>query len=193
MTRIFVVSSNGSLADVFVFIKTGTTAPPPPIGPVILNQAGCEFQPYVFGLQTGQPVMISNSDPVLHNIHIVPKAPGNIESNQAQMASGPAVTKTFATPELFVTFKCDVHPWMFAYACVVEHPWFAVTDEDGAFQIPNLPPGTYTLAAVHRKAGELTREIVVGEGASEPINFTFELSPVGKQLADSKPIRPDAL
>jgi hypothetical protein len=77
---------------------------------------------------------------------------------------------------VLVQFKCDVHPWMFAYVGVVEHPWFAVTDGNGAFALPpGLPPGRYTLAAVHRKLGEQTQTITVGAGGTEPVEFLLEV------------------
>ena len=191
-TRRFVVSDEGALADVFIYIKAGAGISLSRNEPAVLNQVGCEFQPYIFGLQTGQPLHIRNSDPVLHNVHTTPTVGGNIESNQAQLPKGPALTKSFEVAELFITFRCDVHPWMFAYACVVEHPWFTVTDKEGVFQIPNLPAGRYTLAAVHRKAGELTREVVIGDGVAEPITFTFELPIAGKEIAGSRIVGRDA-
>ena len=46
-----------------------------------------------------------------------------------------------------LSFKCDVHPWMFAYVCVSEHPCFAVSGKDGTFKIKDVPPGKYTLEA----------------------------------------------
>ncbi|MBI3417895.1 MAG: hypothetical protein HY043_21590 [Verrucomicrobia bacterium] len=191
-TRFFVVSNDGALADVFIYIKAGAESAPSVSAPAMLDQVGCEYQPYIFGLQTGQKLIIKNSDPTIHNIHITPKLGGNVESNQALLPNGQALPKSFGVPELFMTFKCEVHPWMFAYACVVEHPYFAVTGRDGSFVISNLPSGKYTLAAIHRKAGELTREIVVGEGPLEPIIFRFELSGAGKQIADSQSARRDS-
>ena len=65
---------------------------------------------------------------------------------------------------------------MFAYVGVVEHPWFAVTDGNGSFALPSgLPPGQYTLAAVHRKLGEQTQTITVGANGSVAVTFTLEV------------------
>jgi hypothetical protein len=65
---------------------------------------------------------------------------------------------------------------MFAYIGVVEHPWFAVTDENGNFTLPpGLPAGQYSLSAVHVKAGELSQPITVGDGNGQPVNFIFDL------------------
>lgn len=175
-TRLYVVGAGGELADAFVYIKAGAKPSDAPATAVTLDQVGCEYQPYVFGLQTKQKLVIKNSDPVLHNVHITPKAAGNKESNQAQMAKGPDLSKAFDASEIFMTFKCDVHPWMFAYACVVDHPYYAVSGKDGTFKIANLPPGKYTIEAAHRKAGAVSKEITV-TGDNQAVNFEIELKP----------------
>ena len=73
----------------------------------------------------------------------------NQDFNQGTPKKGSKLTRTFTVPEVMVRFKCDVHPWMAAYVGVVAHPYFAVTDAYGAFDIKGLPPGTYTLEAWH--------------------------------------------
>ena len=174
-TRHYVVDAEGGLANTFVYIKNGA-APTAPIteGP-LLDQVGCEFQPYILGVQTGQIFKVRNSDPVLHNVHALPRQPGNKEQNIGQPVRGMATPFAFDRPEVFIQFKCEVHPWMFAYVGVVDHPWFAVTDGHGRFALPGgLPTGHYTIAAVHRKAGEILQQINVTERGIEPVNFVFE-------------------
>jgi hypothetical protein len=74
-----------------------------------------------------------------------------------------------------VPFKCDVHGWMNAYAGVLDHPYFAVTKPDGSFSIPNLPPGSYTLAAWHERLGTQTLPVTVAAKESKAdANFTFK-------------------
>jgi hypothetical protein len=178
-TRHYVVGAGGTLADVFIYVKQG--APPRPAVPTteppfpFLDQVNCEYVPYVLGVQVGQVLKVRNSDPLLHNVHLVSKA-GNKERNVGQPVRGMVTDFVFEKPEIFVQFKCDVHPWMFAYIGVVEHPWFAVTDGNGMFTLPpGLPAGRYTLAAVHRKLGEQTQVITVGSNRSGPVNFTMEV------------------
>lgn len=154
-TRFYVVGKAGELADVFVTLKgisgksTGPSAPP-----LVIDQKGCEYIPYVAACQTGQKIVVKNSDPFLHNVHPTPvnTAGGNKESNMAQMAGGADLTFVFPAAENFLRFKCDVHPWMFSYVNVVDHPYFDVTGKDGKFTIKNVPPGKYTLVAMHRRA-----------------------------------------
>ncbi len=108
---------------------------------------------------------VKNSDPVLHNVHGVPAAgSGNKEFNQAQLQGSPDLSFAFDKPEMFLKFKCDVHPWMFAWVSVFDHPYFAVSAKDGTFKIANVPPGKYKIQAAHRKAGTVTQEIEVKEG-----------------------------
>src|SRR5262249_32821388 len=158
-SRHYVVTPDGRLADVFVYIKRGLEGYQFPVSTnvPVLDNIKCLFEPYVLGVQVGQKFAIKNSDPTLHNAHATARS--NREFNVALAANGPPTTRSFATPEVLVRIKCNVHPWMFAYLGVVAHPFFAVTDKDGVFVLPpNLPSGTYTLAAYHPKAGEQTKE-----------------------------------
>ena len=176
-TRHFVVSTEGGLANVFVYVKSGLRSErfEPPEVTRVLDQRGCLFEPYVLGVMTGQKFQIRNSDPFMHNVHALAKI--NDEFNLGQPTQGQVNEKVFDKPEVFVQFKCDAHPWMFAYLGVVEHPYFAVTDSDGNFRLP-LPihtAGAYVLAARHPKAGELIQSITVDGTEQPPISFTFQL------------------
>ena len=148
-TRFYLVGTNGGLADVFVHVFSGlqVTNWALSVPPLFINQQGCEYVPYVGGTQTGQSIWVRNSDPVLHNVHPTPTVAGNREYNRAHLPKSPDLEFSWQKPELFLRFKCDVHPWMFAYVSVVEHPFFAVTDTNGNFRMPAPPPGRYGLAA----------------------------------------------
>ena len=111
--------------------------------------------PHVFGVQVGQPVTIVNSDPTLHNVHAVPKANG--EFNFGQAIKGMKTTRMFDKPEVMVPFRCDVHGWMAAYGGVVSHPFFAVSNADGSFEIKGLPAGTYTIEVWHERSARRRR------------------------------------
>jgi plastocyanin len=171
-TKFYVVNSSGDLADVVVSLKgitgksTGASAQP-----VVLDQKGCLYSPQILAIQTGQKLIVKNSDPCVHNVHTKPV--DNPESNQVQMPGGADLTFTFDKPEPFLKFQCDVHPWMFAWVSVFDHPYFAVSDKDGKFTIKNVPPGKYTLEAAHRKLGTQTADIEVTDSGAVQ-NFTFE-------------------
>jgi plastocyanin len=168
-----VVNPNGTLKWVFVYVKEGVKGKyNPPSEPVVLDQQGCLYKPRVFGIMVGQKLEIRNSDPLLHNVHATPKK--NKPFNIGQPVKGMKTYQTFNTPEIMVPFKCDVHPWMSAYAGVLDHPFFSVSNDKGEFEIKNLPPGTYTIEAWHEKFGTLTQTVTVKPGETKRIEFTFE-------------------
>jgi len=119
-----------------------------------------------------QPFDIINSDATLHNINAKPTA--NTSFNIAQPVKGMKTTKKFTKPEIMVKFKCNVHPWMSAYAGVLDHPFFGVSDEQGAVTIAGLPAGTYTLEAWHETFGTQTQSVSVGDGETTSVEFTFK-------------------
>ena len=175
-THHYIVGAKGELANVVVYLEgvsgpsTGASAPA-----AVLDQKGCEYSPSILAVQTGQKILVKNSDPTMHNVHDIPAdGSGNKEYNQAQLPGSADLTFTFAKPEMFLKFKCDVHQWMFAWVCVFDHPYFAVSAADGSFKIPNVPPGKYTLVAVHRKAGMVKQQIEVKGPEAVKTDFTLE-------------------
>lgn len=182
-TKFYVFNSEGGLADVFVHLSGGLPNGrfPPDTEPVLIDQRSCWFFPQVVGAQTGQTLLVRNSDPLLHNVHWTPVVAGNPESNRAQLPKGQDLAYTFFQPELFLRLKCDVHPWMFAHVGLLDHPWFAVTDAKGDFVLPELPPGEYEVHAVHRRThptgtGLRLRAIVE---AGRETTVRFEIVPRG--------------
>lgn len=168
-----IVNDNGTLRNTFVWIKSGLPDKqwPVPTTPVSLEQDGCMYKPHVIGVMTGQNIEIKNDDATNHNIHPLPKI--NQEWNESQPPKGDAKNKSFAREEVLIPVKCNVHPWMRAYIGVVSHPFFAVTGDDGTFTIKGLPPGTYTLEAVHEKYGTKDVQITVAPKESKTSDFTM--------------------
>jgi hypothetical protein len=167
-TRHYVVGEDQGLANVFVYIREGVPERdyPIPSEMPLLDQVDCEYVPYVMGVRAGQTFQVRNSDPTMHNVHSTPdRRTGNRGFNFAQPFKGLVSERRFTAPEVAIRFKCDVHPWMFAYVAVVDHPFFAVTDESGRFEITDLPDGKYTIEAwhvrSHRGGTGLTQEIEV--------------------------------
>lgn len=172
-----IVVDNGGLQNVFVYIKDGLGNKyifDTPTDPVKLDQKGCRYVPHVVGLRTTQPLEVMNSDSTLHNVHGMPET--NREFNVGQPVTGMKNTVTFTTPEVLIPFKCDVHSWMHAYIGVVSHPYFAVSGGGGKFELRTIPPGTYTIEAVHEKLGRQSQTVTLGEKESKEITFTFKPS-----------------
>ena len=173
-TDYYVVGDGGGLGNVFVYVKEGLSGSyPVPGETVTLDQQGCRYTPHVFGVQVGQTVQITNSDPTLHNIHATPAV--NAEFNTGQPIQGMSMERTFDEAEVMVPFKCDVHGWMNAYVGVLTHPYFATTGPDGAFDISNLPAGSYVIEAWHEMLGVQTQNVTVGDGATAEVSFTFNV------------------
>lgn len=168
------VLNNGGLENVFVYVKDGldTYYFDVPAEPVKLDQQGCRYRPHVLGVRVGQKLAISNSDDTLHNVHALANV--NSEWNQGQALKNMVNEKVFTAREVMVPFKCDVHNWMHAYVGVLDHPYFAVTRDGGAFELKNLPAGTYTVEAWHEKLGTQTQSVTLGEKESKSISFTFK-------------------
>ena len=168
-----IVNSNATLKNVFVYVKEGLAGKTfeTPKTSVLFDQVGCEYKPKVFGIQTNQTLEILNSDDTLHNVHSLPTA-GSQAFNLGMPIKGMKLKKTFSKPEVMVKIKCEVHPWMRAYAGVLEHPYFGTTGEDGVAEIKDLPAGEYTLEAWHEKYGTQTQKITVTDQNQD---ITFQL------------------
>ncbi|MGI9106212.1 MAG: carboxypeptidase regulatory-like domain-containing protein [Pyrinomonadaceae bacterium] len=178
-----VVVKDGKLANVLVYIKDGKTADGKnitgfafdvPATEVNLDQKGCRYIPHVLGLMAGQKLKVTNSDPTAHNVHPSPKS--NKEWNQSQPAGAQPIIESFTRAEVVVPVKCNQHPWMKANIGVLKHPLFAVSGENGAFEIKGVPPGTYTVATWHEKYGEKTQSVAVGAKEIKTQDFTFDAS-----------------
>lgn len=170
-----VINSDGTLKNVIVYVKDGLPAGKTftaPTTAVSFDQKGCMYAPHVFGIQVGQEMKILNSDPTLHNIHFMGKA--NPQFNQGMTnEKAPPLSKKFTKAEM-AHIKCDIHPWMSAWAGIFTHPFFSVSDDKGAFELKNLPAGEYTVAAWHEKYGEKTEKVKVGDGESKDVTFNFD-------------------
>ena len=138
----------------------------------LLDQKDCQYVPHVLGVQIGQPLEIRSSDPTMHNVHFVPdnNAPGNYGMTQA----GDERKVTFDNADI-IRFKCDVHPWMTAYVGVFDNPFFAVSANDGSFEIAKVPAGSYKLVAWQEQLGTIERDVVLT--SDQPIDVNFEFKP----------------
>ena len=136
--------------------------------PVEIDQKGCKFNPHVLVVPKGGNLDILNNDSVTHNIHSHSTA--NDEFNKNQPSFKKRVSKTFDEDER-VRLSCDVHPWMSGWVVVAEDAFVAITDASGAFQLPNVPPGTYKLEVWQEKLGTQTKDVTVKAGAGSEVTF----------------------
>ena len=165
---------DGGLADVYVYVKSGLPPGnyPPPAEPAVIDQKGCNYTPHIVTMQAGQALKIKNDDDTLHNIH--PRPTVNAEFNIGQPRKGMESTKTFDKKEVMIPVGCDVHPWMRSYISVLDNPFFAVTDEDGKYEIKGLPAGEYEVEAVHEKLKSQTGKITVKDGEKATLDLSYK-------------------
>lgn len=169
------VGENGGIANVFVYLaKTpkGMKFDVPETLP-FLDQQACIFKPHTLVFWAGVEFELKNSDKVAHNIDAKPAANGGFNEN---MPPGASVTKSFRNTEaLPFQSTCAIHPWMRFYTLVVDHPFFAVTDANGKFEIPNLPPGSHKFRVFQERASQLERsiEVVVAPGKATTVEWKY--------------------
>ncbi len=172
-----VVAKDGKLANVIAWVSKGAekwsfTAP---AEAAVIDQKGCLYVPHVLTVMVNQPVTIRNSDPVMHNIHAVPKT--NAEFNKSQLKGAGDITEKFAREEVAVKIKCDVHGWMLAWAGVFSHSLHGVTGADGTVSI-KVPPGEYEVSGWHEYAKWESRpteavKVTVAAGETKDVEFVF--------------------
>jgi Carboxypeptidase regulatory-like domain len=171
-----VVGKDGALANVVVYVKAGleNRSFPTPTATVELNQSGCQYKPHVVALMVNQPISVVNGDPTTHNIHPTPA--NNRDWNKSQGPGAAPINDSFAREEIAVPVKCNVHSWMKSYIAVLKNPYFKVTSADGTFELKNLPPGDYTIAAWQEKYGTVEQKVTVGAKESKKVDFVFKAS-----------------
>ena len=176
--QVLVLGDDQRIANVLVQIKGGLPAMEheASAATVEFNQGGCQYTPHVFALRAGETLKILNPDGTLHNVHAFSKV--NTEFNEAMPKFRTELEKMFdkAEPTPFAV-KCDVHPWMNAWAAVFDHPYFAVTGSDGSFTIGNLPAGTYELEIWHERLPAQTVTVTVAAGEEATVDTEMEVPP----------------
>ncbi len=169
----YLIDPNGGLKNAVVFIEAApviTPADPQKLN--VIENSGCRYVPRIHAMQKGERLHIRNNDPKLHIPH------SYLQQKTVFMLSLPFKNTILeATHKIrdagILKLVCDTHAWMLGYVHVFDHPFFAVTDDKGAFSIANVPPGTYTLKAWHEEAGVRIQEITVLESGDVRANFEF--------------------
>ncbi|QDU36449.1 hypothetical protein Mal4_07350 [Maioricimonas rarisocia] len=170
------VSENGGLGNVFVFMRKApkdVDIPAPPSEALVLDNNKCAFEPHAAIVQTGQLMLLTNSDPFPHNTHtnpfksdpINPLIPGNttdgLEHKYERGESVPVKT------------NCDIHPWMLSWHLPVEHPWATISNPDGTFEIKDIPPGEHEFRIWHERVGNIEKGIDITFEGGKVVEMEF--------------------
>ncbi|MGA7920777.1 MAG: carboxypeptidase regulatory-like domain-containing protein [Candidatus Acidiferrales bacterium] len=174
LTQNVTTGPGNSLQWVVVYISAGDEAASAPSQPVRYDQKGCEYMPHVLPMFVDQPLQIYNDDQTSHNIH--PLAKVNQEWNKSQPPGAPPIDTKWDKPE-FVPVKCNIHPWMHGYFVVLKTNHYAVTGEDGSFEIKGLPAGKYTVTAWQEQYGNKTQDVTISGSETKTANFVFTATP----------------
>ncbi len=166
-----IVDASQGLKNVFVYISGGPMVDGRSLPPNLLDQINCQYVPHVVGVVVGQPLKVKSSDPAFHNTHYTPR--NNPSDNFGLLREGHEKEVRFTTAEIFPV-RCDVHPWMAAHIGVFDNPFYAVTTDDGSFEIKHLPAGEYTLVAWHELYGELRQPLKVETAATVEAKFEYK-------------------
>ncbi|HTM18921.1 MAG TPA: carboxypeptidase regulatory-like domain-containing protein [Kofleriaceae bacterium] len=161
-----IVGRGGALRNAVVYldkITAGKPATPQKLG---LDQIGCTYVPHVQAAVRGSEIEFHSNDPILHNVHGAGGVQGkDMLFNVAMPMKDQRIKKKLKKTGL-ITVTCDAgHTWMRAYVQVFDHPYFAVTGDDGSFRLADVPPGTYDLVVWHEQLGERRVRVTVAAGA----------------------------
>jgi hypothetical protein len=163
------VVEEGGPQDVVVFVDGVKGTYPAPARHPQLVQKDERFVPHVLAVQLGATVEFPNEDDFYHNVFSVVSGD---RFDLGRYAKGKSARQTLTKPGIVVV-RCEIHSGMKAYILVVANPYFAVPGGDGAFSIPDVPAGTYTVKAWHPDFGYQERSVSVPASGSASVNFAF--------------------
>jgi tetratricopeptide (TPR) repeat protein len=172
----FEVGKRGELKNTLIAIKGISKGKPFPDEVQKFNIDRCRSDKYVIGINNGEDILVENTDPIVHEI-----ATYEIRGPHIQQKSNRQVLpKTSQIRSAFIdhranefTIKCNLHPFLQTRGFMVENPYYAITGEDGTFNIPDIPPGTYEVLAWHPLIPTLTGTITIKENEKTELNFEF--------------------
>lgn len=158
-----VVSANGGVQNAVVYLYTRPRDQKPDVHPELtvalktMDNFNCRFEPRIVSVMTGQDMDLVNSDPVAHNVNVTTLAQKNPGRNVLIPAKKSVAHRFTVEETLPVRVVCNIHPWMTGYIVVKDHPYVAISDAEGNFEIKNIPVGTWKFRAWQEKVGFVSK------------------------------------
>ena len=169
----YLVNSIGALKNAVVFLVQAPATAVPLRTEHILENSGCRFVPRVLAMMKGARLVVKNSDPKLHIVHSYLDKRTVFNLSLPFRGHAIEITRKIGKAGI-LQVNCDAHAWMRGYIHVFDHPFFAVSDEQGSFIIPDVPSGKYTLRAWHEGAGIQSKDITVTDKGEVQVSFEFK-------------------
>lgn len=170
-----VIVKNGKLQNVLVRISKGLEKRiynDVPNTIVEIDQRGCIYKPRVAAVRINQVVEFINSDPIIHNVKSLTEK--NEKFNIMMPKQGQRERRSFQNAELLLETKCSFHPWMSSYIAILDHPFYAVTNQKGEFELNGVAPGKYEIEVWHETLGVQKREIEIAENKDVILEFSYK-------------------
>ncbi len=170
--RLLVNPENDGLKNVVLYVYTGrggSKLPDQPASDKVFELANdkCRFEPRLVSLQVGDTLKITNPDPVGHNANL------NFFANAAQNITippgGEKLVKIEKAEPAVIPVDCNIHPWMKAHLVVLDHPFAAISDDNGVLEIKGLPAGEKLVFRLYHEAADSAIREVQVEGKAESL------------------------
>ncbi|GAB4020111.1 MAG: hypothetical protein Fur0010_22530 [Bdellovibrio sp.] len=170
-----VIVNNGKLQNVLVRISKGLEKRiynDVPNTIIEIDQRGCIYKPRVAAVRINQAVEFINSDPIIHNVKSLTEK--NQKFNIMMPKQGQRERRSFQNAELLLETKCSFHPWMSSYIAILDHPFYAVTNQKGEFELNGVAPGKYEIEVWHETLGVQKKEIEIAENKDVILEFSYK-------------------
>ncbi len=167
--RSLVLGAGGGVSFAVVEIKTKEKADG--TGQTfVLDQKCCRFEPHVLAVPMGATIEYKNSDPIGHNVNSLSRKNTPFNNN---VGANSSFTKVAEKNEA-IPIACDIHPWMKATVYAAKSPYFSATGPDGSFEIPDVPPGKYSVDVWHER-GKAKGKVEVVAGATTTVELQLKV------------------
>jgi plastocyanin len=170
------VVNGNAVQNVFIYLSkkpAGTKVPETPAAEVTMDHKYCTFVPHALIVMTGQPIRILNDDAIAHNVHTKPTRSGEFNSGIGATNREGILTTYKNAERQPAKVICDYHTWMSAWHLPLDHPYGAVTNESGEFEIRDLPAGKHEFVIWHEGSELAKKTVTIEVDQTAPLDLEF--------------------